>query len=53
VEITKQGGALSYSGHGEETLYNEVSTDRGRQWQLTLPDGTRAWLNAASSIRYR
>jgi ferric-dicitrate binding protein FerR (iron transport regulator) len=33
-------------------LYNTVTTDRGRQWQLTLPDGTKVWLNAASSIHY-
>lgn len=33
-------------------VYNTVSTDKGRQWRLTLPDGTRVWLNAASSITY-
>jgi hypothetical protein len=33
-------------------LYNTVSTDKGRQWHLTLPDGTKAWLNAASSIHF-
>jgi transmembrane sensor len=31
--------------------YNAV-TPRGGQKQMTLPDGTRIWLNAASSIQY-
>jgi len=32
--------------------YNTISTPRGGQWQLTLSDGTRIWLNAASSITF-
>jgi len=35
-----------------ELIYNTLATPRGGQYQLTLPDGTRVWLNAASSIRY-
>jgi transmembrane sensor len=33
-------------------LYNTLTTPRGGQYQLTLPDGTKVWLNAASSITY-
>jgi ferric-dicitrate binding protein FerR (iron transport regulator) len=29
-----------------------MTTPRGRQFQLVLPDGTKVWLNAASSIKY-
>jgi transmembrane sensor len=29
-----------------------LSTPRGGQYQMTLPDGTRVWLNAASSLTY-
>lgn len=32
--------------------YNTLTTSRGGQYQLVLPDGTKVWLNAASSIRY-
>jgi transmembrane sensor len=35
-----------------ETLYNVLSTPRGGQYQLTLPDGSKVWLDAASSIKY-
>lgn len=29
-----------------------VSTPRGGQYQLVLPDGTKVWLNAASSLKF-
>jgi transmembrane sensor len=32
--------------------YNIMSTPRGGQYQLTLPDGSQVWLNAESSITY-
>jgi ferric-dicitrate binding protein FerR (iron transport regulator) len=32
--------------------YNILSTPKGGQYGLTLPDGSQVWLNAASSIRY-
>jgi len=35
-----------------ETTYNTISTPNGRQFRLSLPDGTNVWLNAASSIHY-
>ena len=31
---------------------NSIATPRGGQFQVILPDGTRAWLNAASEIRF-
>ncbi len=33
-------------------VYNNLSTPKGRQFQLILPDGSKVWLNAASSLRY-
>lgn len=35
-----------------EVLYNTMTTPRGRQFQVMLPDGSKAWLNCASSIRF-
>jgi transmembrane sensor len=34
------------------TVYNTISTPRGGQYQITLADGTKVWLNASSSIRF-
>ncbi|AEW00251.1 hypothetical protein A4D02_28050 [Niastella koreensis] len=31
---------------------NTLSTPRGGQYSVVLPDGSKAWLNAASSIKY-
>lgn len=32
--------------------YNTLETPRGRQYSVVLPDGTKIWLNSASSIKY-
>lgn len=32
--------------------YNTIETPNGGQYQVVLPDGTRVWLNAASSLKY-
>lgn len=45
-------GALVYEGVGDHMTYNTMTTPKGRQFQLTLPDGSKVWLNASSSIRY-
>lgn len=36
----------------QKTVYNTIATPKGGQFQLSLPDGTRVWLNAASSLKY-
>jgi len=35
-----------------EVLFNTMTTPKGRQFQLLLPDGTKVWLNAASTLSY-
>lgn len=50
-----QNGLLSYDAGiqaADVLQYHTLSTPGGRQFGLLLPDGTRVWLNAASSIRY-
>jgi ferric-dicitrate binding protein FerR (iron transport regulator) len=36
----------------EKTVYNTVSTRRGGQFQVVLPDGSKVWLNTVSSLRF-
>lgn len=46
---------LSYRAsaqNGGIVSYNTISTPRGGQYQVILPDGTEVWLNAASSLRF-
>ncbi|MBI3139129.1 MAG: FecR domain-containing protein [Sphingobacteriales bacterium] len=65
--LTRQGtikveklnnGQLAYVSGGklitenDEAFYNTIRTPRGGQYQVTLSDGTKVWLNAASSIRF-
>ena len=65
-EIAKQAGvtitktadgqvvyhAAAGNGNQQEPLENSISTPRGGQYKVILPDGTAVWLNAASSITY-
>ncbi len=37
---------------GREAVYNIMSTPKARKFHVILPDGTKAWLNSASSIQY-
>ncbi|PTS99302.1 anti-sigma factor [Pedobacter sp. HMWF019] len=50
-------GQLIYTISGsanptDRSKLNTISTPRGGQWQVRLPDGTQVWLNAASAITY-
>lgn len=38
--------------HHSPLAYNTISTPRGGQYQVVLPDGSRVWLNAVSSLRF-
>ena len=33
-------------------LYNELHVKRGWEWQLTLDDGTKVWVNSMSKLKY-
>jgi transmembrane sensor len=55
TNIIKIDSQLSYNveqGTNTTNLYNTVSTANGNQYQLKLPDGSKVWLNAGSSIRF-
>jgi transmembrane sensor len=42
----------SPEGDSAATVYNTLSAPRGAQFPFVLADGTRVWLNAASSLRF-
>ncbi|HTI92613.1 MAG TPA: FecR domain-containing protein [Puia sp.] len=54
VKVVKMNGQVSYRGgdRGEPVAYNTMATPRGGQYLVVLPDSTRVWLNAVSSLRY-
>lgn len=39
-------------GSSSEITRNKVSTPKGRQYMMVLSDGSKAWLNAGSSLEY-
>ncbi|HEY0177911.1 MAG TPA: FecR domain-containing protein [Pedobacter sp.] len=57
VKIRKTSdGQLVYTISGSVAVnpdtYNSIVTPRGGQYQIILPDGTRVWLNASSSLKF-
>lgn len=53
ISKTADGELIYKGGAGDDAeLYNTVSTPKGGQYRIGLPDGTTVWLNAASSISY-
>jgi ferric-dicitrate binding protein FerR (iron transport regulator) len=44
-------GAKTAGTAGESTL-NTIAVPRGGQYMVALPDGTKAWLNSASSLTF-
>lgn len=48
-------GSLAYNTGGkgnEAVMYNTIATPNGGQYQVILPDGSKVWLNASSSLRF-
>ncbi|WP_316837023.1 FecR family protein [Pedobacter nutrimenti] len=57
VEIIKTAkGELIYNVKNRQGnhpgLINTITTPRGGQWQIRLPDGSTVWLNSSSSLIY-
>ena len=58
INITKtKNGEVIYSVaeslvNTKRDVYNTIETPRGGQYQINLPDGTKVWLNAESSLKY-
>lgn len=49
-------GALTYDvtdpAPSTEVAWNTITTPRGAQYEIVLPDGTQVWLNAATTLKY-
>lgn len=55
VEKTNEGNIVYHANTNagsSATAHNTVTTPKGGHFKVTLPDGSIAWLNAASSISY-
>nr|WP_121271815.1 FecR domain-containing protein [Pedobacter schmidteae] len=60
ISITKTSdGELIYSMSNSEAnqqdkknTFNVIETPKGGQYQVNLPDGTKVWLNSASTLKY-
>ncbi|MBO9200534.1 MULTISPECIES: FecR family protein [Niastella] len=57
--VKLKNGQLMYAKSDEQAAdvnapiaYNTLSTPKGGQYNIELPDGSKVWLNAASSITY-
>lgn len=63
-DVTQQGttkiikldsGKLAYINDRQPSdviVYNTISTPRGGQYEIVLPDGSHVWLNAVSSLNF-
>ncbi|MCX2454034.1 DUF4974 domain-containing protein [Pedobacter sp. PLR] len=53
VHKTKDGElAYTVSANNNTLASNKIETPKGGIYQVSLPDGTKVWLNAASSLKY-
>lgn len=53
ISETAEGSLEDGNGLGSpHTQYAILTTPKGGQYQLTLPDGTKVWLNSASKLKY-
>ena len=57
TEVVKTDvGQVSFKGTDEETVdpnaYHFISIPRGGQYSIVLPDGTKVWINASSSLKF-
>jgi transmembrane sensor len=54
VSKTKDGQLVYHviENNTQKSGLNTLTTPRGGQYQIVLPDGSKVWLNAASSIKF-
>ncbi|MCG8581665.1 MAG: FecR domain-containing protein [Bacteroidales bacterium] len=53
--INNEAGKINYEVTNENVLslkYNTLQVPRGGEYQVTLPDGTRVWVNSETQLKY-
>lgn len=50
--MRQNGQSSSVDPSTGSEVYNTIATPAGGQYQVILPDGTKVWLNALSSLKY-
>jgi len=51
-QLAYKTGTSTEAPASSEATYNTITTPRGGQYQIVLPDATKVWLNAESSLRF-
>jgi hypothetical protein len=52
VTYQKKAGNTEAGVEIHNMVYNTITTPQGGQYMVVLPDGSKAWLNSASSLRF-
>ncbi|MEO7044232.1 MAG: FecR domain-containing protein, partial [Ferruginibacter sp.] len=52
IAYSSSGDLSDGSGSSAKAIFNTLTTPAGGQYELVLPDGSRVWLDASSSITY-
>jgi len=57
ADLRKAGDSLlvyqpGTAAENNAASYNTLETPKGKQYSVVLPDGSKVWLNAASSLKY-
>lgn len=51
-DLAYDDGSQVFESSFRQSGYATLTTPRGGQYRVTLPDGSRVWLNASSSLKY-
>ncbi|NGM62382.1 FecR family protein [Sphingobacterium sp. SGG-5] len=51
-DLAYEDGTLITDLDNKEPVYSTIATPRGGQYQITLSDGTKVWLNAETKLTY-
>ncbi|WP_316802956.1 FecR family protein [Pedobacter nototheniae] len=50
--INAKSGVLAFKNGNQQKGYNQLKTPKAGEYKMILPDGTKVWLNAASTLTF-